>query len=234
MGHFRLEEWADFARDVMAAEEKEAMQSHLDNGCKQCAKAFGTWKHVREAARREASYLPPEGIVRTVKAMGVVHAPDKARPVRLPLAQLLFDSFSSPLAAGVRSTSVAARQLLYGSGDYRMDLRIEPQEDSDKVSLSGQILNSANPDQPVGVLPVILRKGEKVLAESLTNKFGEFQLDFELEGSLQLHADLPQGQVLQIRLVEPVSDGPRGLDATDTIGIKRLLRKAKKSTRKKD
>jgi len=235
MGHFTLEEWANFARDVIAAEEKEDMQTHLDNGCKECANAFRTWKRVREAARREASYLPPEGIVRTVKAMGAIPALGRARPASLPFAELLFDSLSSPLAVGIRSSSVAARQLLYGSGDYRMDLRMEPRDDSDKVLLSGPILNSAKPDLPVGVLPVVLRIGEKVLAESFTNKFGEFQLDFNSEGDVQLCADLPQGQVLRIPLVEPASETAQGESNTsDAVGLKRLLRKRKKSTRKKD
>jgi hypothetical protein len=234
MSHFKLEEWADFVRDVAKEDQKKAMQSHLDNGCNGCAKLFATWKRVQEAGRRESSYQPPESIVRSVKGAGVIHGLPTAHPEKAPIAELLFDSMRSPMAAGVRSNSAVLRQLLYGVGGYRLDLRIEPQENSDKVDLLGQVLNSTDPDKPIGVTPIVLKRGNKVLAESVTNRFGEFQLECDLEGSLQLQADLPHGQVVQIPLVElvsPTSDGKPQPD--DSIGLKRLLRRVEKRTRKK-
>lgn len=234
MRHFSLEKWADFARDVVGAEEKKAMQSHIEGGCKECAKLLVTWKHVQDAARREAANQPPDNIVRTVKAMGAIHGLGSGRPVTSPIAKLLFDSFRSPLPAGVRSTAVNSRQLLYGVGDYRLDIRIEPQEDSDKVVLLGQILNSSEPDRPIGVMSVVLKKGKRVLAESVTNQLGEFQLEFNLESSLQLQAGLPHGELVQIPLVEPAnSKADVEPQSTDSIGVKRLMQKAIKSTKRK-
>jgi len=234
MSHFKLEEWADFVRGVAREEQKKEMQNHLDNGCKGCAKLFATWKRVHEAGRREASYQPPESVVRSVKGAGVIHGLGKGWPVRSPIAELLFDSMSTPVAAGVRSTAVSLRQLLYGVGEYRLDLRIEPQENSDKVALIGQVLNSAHPDQPIGVTSVVLKRGKKVLAESMTNQLGEFQLECELKGSLQLQAGLPHGQVVKVPLVELASGGvEREPETDDSIVLKRLLRRVEKRTRKK-
>jgi hypothetical protein len=234
MSHFKLEEWADFVRDVATQEKKREMQIHLDNGCKGCAKLYATWTRVQEAGRREASYQPPDSIVRSVKGAGVIHGLGRARLEKAPIAELLFDSLRSPIAAGVRSSSATLRQLLYGLGGYMLDLRIEPQENSDKVALLGQVLNSTDPDTPIGVTSVVLRRGNKVLAESVTNRFGEFQLECDLEARLQLHAKLPHGQVVQVPLVELASStAERELQLNDSIGLKKLLRRVEKRTRKK-
>lgn len=234
MKHYESEKWADLARKVMREAERREMQSHLETGCRKCVKLLDTWKHVHEAARREAAYQPPSNVVRTVKGLGAIHGLSKERPAKSPAVKLLFDSFRSPLPAGVRSAALTARQLLFGAGEYRLDLRIEPQEDSDKVALMGQILNSSQPHQPIGVVPVILRRGDKVLAEAMTNEFGEFQLEFDLGSSLQLQADLPRGQVIRFPLVEPVSENVSNRpESKDSIGLTRLLRAARKSTRKK-
>ena len=233
MSHFKLEEWADFVRDVAREEQKKEMQSHLDSGCKGCAKLFATWKRVHEAGRREASYQPPESIVRSVKGAGVIHGLGRGRPEKSPIAELLFDSLRSAATVGVRSTAVTLRQLLYGVGGYRIDLRVEPQENSDRVTLIGQVLNSAKPEQPVGATSLVLKKGKKVVAEAVTNQFGEFQLECDLEGSLHLHAGLPHGQAAKIPLAE-LASGKTGSEpeTSDSKKFKGMQRRAGKRTRK--
>ena len=229
MAHFSLEEWADFARNVVKGEQKAAMQTHLESGCKPCAKVLGTWTRVREAATREKDYQPPESAVRTVKGLGAIHV-----PVKTSLARLLFDSFNNPIAAGVRSASTVARQLLYGVGAYRIDLRLEPRMDSDKVSLVGQILNSADPTKHAAAVPVVLLKGRKVLAESYTNGFGEFHLQCDLEGSLQLLLTLPHGSEVRIPLVEPArASTAQDLEALESYRVTGIVSRKRKSTRKR-
>jgi len=234
MRHFSLEEWADFARGVAGKLEKNVMQTHLETGCKECAKVFNTWKRIHEAARRESAYSPPESVVRTVKGLGAIHGLGKVSRVKSPIPQLLFDSFRSPLPAGVRSDALTARQLLYGLNTYRVDLRIQPQEDSDKVAVVGQILDSSDPDHAIGILHVVLRKGKKIIAESMTNRYGEFHLECDLENCLQLQAGLPHGQVVHIPLVEPIAETvPEAPEVNDSSGVRGFLRRARKSTRKK-
>ncbi|MGB0034352.1 MAG: hypothetical protein WBP79_02630 [Candidatus Acidiferrales bacterium] len=234
MRHFTLEKWADFARDVVGEEEKAQMQTHLKSGCKECGKVAGVWKRIYEAARRENSYNPPDSAVRTVKGQGVIHGVGQDRATKPKFADLLFDSFRSPAMAGVRSVSAAARQLLFGAGEYRLDIRIEPNIDSEKVSLLGQILNSSKPNEGVGEASVTLLRGQTVLAESATNQFGEFHLECDLETSLQLRAKLPHGAVVWIPLVEPAGDkSGEGPDLSDSIGVKKILRAVKKRAKKK-
>ncbi|MHB8540367.1 MAG: hypothetical protein ACYDCD_05420 [Candidatus Acidiferrales bacterium] len=230
MRHFSLEQWADFARDVVGEEKKAAMQAHLESGCKPCADIHREWSHVREVAGREGAYRPPESAVRTVKGMGAIHA----RPAKSGIARLLFDSSRSPVAAGVRSASTIARQLLYGVGSYRIDVRMEPQMDSDKVSLVGQVLNSAEPAKHVGDVPVALLKGRKVVGESQTNAFGEFHLECGLEGRLELRFILPQGMEVRIPLVEPAKGSFAGdLEAVESGKVKRNMSRGRQSTRKR-
>ncbi|HUJ32339.1 MAG TPA: hypothetical protein VLY23_13725 [Candidatus Acidoferrum sp.] len=233
MKHFSTEEWADFARGVADKKQKAAMQSHLEAGCKQCEGVVDMWKKVHDIARRDAQYEPPQAILRTVKAMYAIHG-KPSMAAKAPFATLLFDSFQAPLQAGVRSSAADVRQLLYGSGNHRIDLRLEPQVDSEKISLVGQLLNSANPAATLDAVPVALLRGRRVVAESATNRFGEFHFECELDTNLQLRATLPDGSELSIPLVDPIgSSADDGPETTDSKGLRKLLRGTKKGPRKK-
>jgi hypothetical protein len=231
MKHFTMEAWADFARGVVGKEQESLMQSHLDDGCPRCVSAASLWQRVHATAERQGAAIPPENVVRTVKAMYAARGLAKGHAPQLAIAQLLFDSFRGPQLAGVRSAGLAPRQLLFGEGDHRIDLRLEPQVDSEKVSLVGQILDSTNPGKGLEEISVVLLKGRKVLAEASTNRFGEFHLQCDLESRLELRVKLPQGKEVSIALVEPAS-GPSAevQELADSIGVRKVLRR--RSTKK--
>lgn len=233
MKHFTTEEWADFARNVVAADKKELMESHLESGCKQCSGTADLWKQVQEMAHREASYEPPAGALRTVKAMYGIHREPEMTAATTSLAELLFDSINTPMFVGVRSTAVDVRQLLYGQGDYRLDLRLEPRVDSDRISIVGQLLNSVDPMATLGAIPVALLRGSKVVAETTTNRFGEFDFDTTLEQNLQLRVSIPQGPEFSVPLVDPLAGNDAGTETSDSRSVRKLLRGTKKGTRKK-
>jgi hypothetical protein len=226
MQHYSLEDWTDFARNVAAKGKKAEMQSHLDTGCKPCTKVYSMWQRVSEAAHREAAYEPPRDAVQTVKGLGVIHGLGRAPKKSLNLVQLLFDSFQAPVQAGVRSSAATARQLLYGAGNYRIDLRMEPQADSEKVALVGQVLNAVDPSPTSAPIPVVLFKGSKILSVSRTNSFGEFHLECDLDSDLKLHFRIPSEMEVWIPLVDPArSAAPEPADPT---GVKGLIEKVKK------
>jgi hypothetical protein len=230
MKHFSLTDWADFVRGMAGKGRKEAMQDHLDSGCRECVEVAKTWARVREAAKRERSYEPPESAVRMAKSHLAIHG----KPGRASKVQLLFDSFQNPVIAGIRATATTARQMLYGIGTYRIDLRMEPQMDSDKVSLVGQILNSADPVKTGAHVTVTLLRGSKVLAESQTNRLGEFHLECSLEGQLQLLLALPRDTDVRIPLLVPSESAVTGhLEQTDSEGIKRSTARKREGTRKR-
>jgi len=231
MQHYSLEDWADFARNVAGDGRKLDMQSHLETGCKPCTKLYTLWQRVDVAARRETTYQPPETAVRTVKGLGIIHGMAKPRSAGSKLAELLFDSFRSPLQAGVRSTASASRQLLYRAGDYRIDVRLEPQTDSEKVAVVGQVLDVVDPTKQSPSFPVILLKGKKIVSVSQTNSFGEFSLECELVEDLKLHLKVPTQMDVWIPLVNPTAAFNQKL--SDSKDVKGFTRKARNSTKGK-
>ena len=234
MRHYSMEKWVDFARNVICEDEKAEMQNHLKTGCTECSKELSLWQHMQRVAQRESAYRPVEGAVRTANAMFSNQRGRRPRDVKSGVAALLFDSFHSPLMAGVRSAGSTARQLLYGAADYRIDVRIEPQIDSEKTVLIGQVLNSADPDECLSEVPVTLLKGAKILAECVTSQFGEFQMDCDLAGGFRLAVKLPGQTELSLPLIEPVFK--QGEEVPHPADINRVRRKArikKKGTRTK-
>jgi hypothetical protein len=235
MRHYSLEKWVDFVRGVVQEDEKREMQTHLETGCKQCSKESGMWQRLQQVARRESAYAPSAGAVRIVNAAFLSRPARQLRHAKPAVASLLFDSFRNPLLAGVRSAASASQQLLYGAGDYRIDVRIEPQMDSEKVVIIGQILNSADPDERVSGALVSLIKGRKTVAESVTSQFGEFQIECELAQSFRLAVLLPGAREVSLQLVEPMGNAAGdSMHVAENNRIRRTLRVKKKGTRTKD
>lgn len=231
MRHFSMEQWIDFARNVVGPRERAEMEGHLSEGCKQCSKTLSLLQHVSEAGKREAAYVPPASVVGTVKGTFGIHGPRKAG--RQAIASLLFDSARTPLVAGVRSAAMAERQLLYGVSKYRIDVRIEPQSNSERVALVGQVLNSMAPGESIGAVPVRLCRGRRVLAESMTSPLGEFDVECDLGKGLQLRVRLPKEE-LCLPVVEPTIERNRDiLERYDSKGVKRSPARDRKRTRKK-
>jgi hypothetical protein len=222
MKHFSSEDWADFARDIAEWNPRTLIESHLRIECDECAKALRVWRRVRDAARREAAYGPPDEAVRTVKGNYAIHGERVGRRGRGKIAELLFDTLLGPLPEGVRSLTSTTRQMLFGAGDYRIDVRFESQPE--KLFLFGQVLNSAAPEKQVEAAPVTLLKGRKVLAESQTSRLGEFHLACGPAAGLRLRIGLPYGGDVSIPLLEPAVGKSAGTpNPEDSKGIKRVL-----------
>lgn len=209
------------------------MQVHLQTGCRECEADLAAWMHIKEMAAREKAYQPPAAAVKMAKAASKLHG----EPARPSIARLLFDSFHTPVVAGVRSspTSGQPRQVLYGFDKYRVDLRFEPNFNADEVLLVGQVLNTAESTESLGPITIALTRGGQVLGTARTNEFGEFQLECDLGGRLELQLTLPGGATVKIPMVEP-SASHDAKEPSQPAVAKRLasrLKAKKKSTRKK-
>jgi len=82
MRHFTLDDWTDFARDIVERGKGTAMKSHLEAGCTSCAAVVSLWQRVYMMAGRELAYGPPESVVRHSKATFSLHMASKNRPKR--------------------------------------------------------------------------------------------------------------------------------------------------------
>jgi hypothetical protein len=234
MRHYSLERWVDFARNVaMDENEKQEMQGHLDSGCKQCSKELRMWQQLQRFTQREATYSPAPAAVRIASARLATESAWGPRRSKPTIASVLFDSSSSPLAFGMRSAGNDSQQVLYGAGTYRIDVRVEPQMDSDKVRLIGQVLNSADPEARLSEIPVTLLKGREILVKSTTSQFGEFEIVGELVGGFRLVVMLPGRREVTLPLIDAVS-GSEASGAAHLDASKRVKRKSggkKKGTR---
>jgi hypothetical protein len=169
--HFDDAAWADFVRDLVSPQDRAAMQSHVESGCKKCAGALQLWRTVFQLANEERELSPPDDVVRIAKTQFAALAVLGNQRVRL-----VFDSFLQPSEAAVRG-SVSARQFLFETDELYVDLRLDPQ--AERVSLVGQVMDRAHATQAVQGLPIHLQREPLQLKATNTNQFGEFQFEFE-------------------------------------------------------
>jgi hypothetical protein len=165
----------------------------------------------------------PESTVRLARAIFPVRVQDRPkRGNRLPI-ELIFDSFLVPSPVGLRATWQVGWQGLYRAGDCSVDLRIEPELKSSRAAVIGQITNHVLPELEMGNLPVCLRSGKLVVAETLSNRFGEFQMEYDQQSQLKLCINLRDSKRIQVPLKRFISDQPA--TKSRTVSRKRAAEK---------
>lgn len=186
MKHFGIARWVDFTRDLTPADDRLAMQDHLASGCRDCQAALEFCEKLARICQRVATSAVPEHAVR--KARAIFPAKPLERPrrsFRIPV-ELIYDSFLAPAPAGLRSTWQVGWQALFHAGDCSVDLRVEPELRTSRAAVIGQISNHRLPGTEMGDIPVYLKSGKQVVAETRSNRFGEFQIEYEQQSRLQL------------------------------------------------
>ncbi len=149
------------------------MQQHLDEGCKQCATTLHFWCEVVALACKESALTPPPDAVHLAKGQFALAGSAPNRGVLL-----VFDSLLQPATAGVRGLA-SARQLLYETAEFSIDLRLQPHTEPKLTSVIGQVLSRVRGLHSTNAIPVRLCSHDKSIVETLTNQFGEFHLEFE-------------------------------------------------------
>jgi hypothetical protein len=195
MKHLSTEEWVDFVNQVLTTDRQETMQKHLATGCKRCKDTVSLWQKVSKTAATEASYQPSLDTVRLAKAAFAASGSAQKKKESPSLIEVLFDSFLQPAVAGARSVVIGTRQMLYRADPYQIDIQIEPKQGSNRLLITGQLLDLSNPGIIGRDIQVTLsnHRGHSVIAS--TNQFGEFSGEVENSGDLELsipgHAEEP-------------------------------------------
>lgn len=184
------------------------MQQHIDSGCQKCGDTLQVWQSLLVIAAGEGAVTPPADVVRVVKSQFAAMLPQASRGFHL-----LFDSNLQPITAGIRG-SVSARQFLYETDEYYIDLRLEPRRDTDRACLVGQILTRRGVGHAAEGVAVRVQKGEQPIAETVANRFGEFQLEFDGASDLCISISSKESQEILLPLygVHVKSLEPRDLD----------------------
>jgi len=132
---------------------------------------------------------------------------------RVISARLIFDSFLQPAPAGIRTSQLSGRRFVYQADSLMVDLFLEPpQTDSCRVSLVGQLLDSAKPERQLDILSVALHGRTGPIAVASTNRFGEFHFEFGLEQNVNLEIETAADQWISVVLprLEWVQQGVAG------------------------
>jgi hypothetical protein len=214
--HYAIEQWADFTRGLSTGEELIHMKAHLQSGCSKCRQLSDFTTKLNSTCTHLVRDQVPESTVRLARAIfqpRVYDRPKKGN--RLPI-ELIFDSFLVPSPVGLRATWQVGWQGLYRAGDCSVDLRIEPELKSTRASVIGQITNHVLPELEMGNLPVCLRSGKLVVAETLSNRFGEFQLEYDQQSQLKLCINLQDAKSIQVPLKKFTSDQPASKSRTSS------------------
>jgi len=183
-----FEKMIDHLDGRLAATEASMIEQHLAAGCASC-ESIGEWyRRVKAIAARDDSVEPPGWVLkRAIKAF-MSHRDSYAADVPGQMAAVLvFDSLYRPEIAGVRSTDVADRQLLYSAGGYSVDLQVAWSGGS-LVNLIGQILKEGEQGfESVFGLPLQLVRGGANAASTITDAVGEFRIDGITQGEYDLY-----------------------------------------------
>jgi hypothetical protein len=214
MTHYGIVQWVDFARAVATEEERCAMAEHLATGCPECVQ-LAVFCEALARVCQGMSHPTPASAERL--ALSICPSLSSMRPRRLfriPL-ELIFDSSLAPAPAGLRSTWQVGWQALYRAGDCSLDVRIEPDLRSSRAALIGQVSNYALPELQMAGMTVYLKSGRQVIAETRSNRFGEFQIEYVQQRRLQLCIHLDGGSrciVAPLRRI--AAEGPGGARLT--------------------
>jgi hypothetical protein len=153
----------------------------------------------------------PDEAVRAARSIFAAHTrrPPK-RSFRIPI-EVIFDSFLVPAPAGLRASWQVGWQALYHAGECSLDLRVEPELHTCRAAIIGQVSNHQSPEAAMADLAVCLKSGRVVVAETRSNRFGEFQMEYEQQKRLQLYVYLDGGsRCIQVPLKRFVAETPVG------------------------
>lgn len=200
--HYSPEEWVDFAMDQTPSSQKVEMQHHLEAGCQPCAQLLSLWTRVGQIAAREQSLHPPDSAVHHVRAAfaSLSKAQNAEHTPLIP--RLAFDSLWQPALAGIRSAYSGPRKLLYKTKDITIEMHVEAESKSERMTLTGQLTIGSLQGQALRPIPVVISGENGKVASTLTNTFGEFHLSYLPESNLQITFALAGGQTAVI----PIDD----------------------------
>jgi hypothetical protein len=184
--HYGIVEWMAFARGVVPPAKQERMSEHLHEGCADCQGAADFFERLVSVCRDMIADDASDALIQRAQSIWPRSTPRQAESaVRIPV-ELLYDSSLAPAAVGLRASEVAGCHILYRAGDYSLDLHVEPEARSSRISVIGQIMKLNSERVEMSNITVALKWGTTRIAETLSNQFGEFQIGCEQRKQMQL------------------------------------------------
>lgn len=206
--HYELTEWTDYVRGLVDHDRGAEMAAHLA-GCAACRELAAWQARVATVAGRDRGFEPPAWIVERAVA---IYPPRRESPFAgLPhwLATLTSGDWLVPLPAGVRGTAVA-RSGTFEAAGYSIEIRAERDDRSRQTQLVGQIAATA-PRTTVASLDIVLVDDQRVVAQTTSNEFGEFEFACGMRRSMALQIPVDGAtRRVDVPLRALLSDGVEG------------------------
>jgi len=202
MSHFADETWFDYVRNLLPPDQKQAMTTHLNEDCAECNERYNIWKRVFDTVTRESRYSPqPSDVTRVTAAFEKYQR--SRRPSTGVLATLVFDSLHNAAPAGFRSVLAHARHLLYEANNWTIALRLKA-EPGNQVSLVGHVTQTGASSVTEGSdLEVTVSRGDTLIAQTISNNVGEFDLEYQNLDALRLRLRFSDEYGLEVDLPAP-------------------------------
>src|SRR6266850_1233233 len=179
MKRFKVLECSDLVNHAASDIRRRALGQHRGTLRKRYVEAVAPWQKLVKAAFATAGFA-----ARRQETRGLI--------------QQLYDSFSHPAPAGIRSAGMRIRQMLYRAEPYQIDLHIELQQERNRLVISGQLVDLSHPEMVGRDVRVTLSDGRESVANTVTNQFGEFRGEIENSGDLELSLLPPTGKPIVI------------------------------------
>jgi hypothetical protein len=209
MPQFGAFEWIDTRSQLASDDRRKEMEPNLAKDRKERPEKETLWQKVAKAAAAEASYQLPPQKVRAVKSAFTMTGRSSGRQKTSGLLQLLYDSFSQPALAGVRSGSMRTRQMLYRADPYQIDLQVELEPEQNRLVITGQLVDLSHPEMVGREVDVTISDGHESVVNTITNQFGEFRGEVKNSGNLEITLIGRTGKPIAILLrgpLDPLAD----------------------------
>ena len=205
MNDLDIIQWCDFVRGVLDPETAARMQERLNAGSEKTRRMVLLLNRVAEVGRADAHMTIPEYALRSVKSIGSVQRSRVAEEPRKSILRFLpfeitFDSLGLPAPAGARYVQSSHRQITFRAEDFTVDIRLEHESGPNGTVVVGQLLRHQREVRPVPGIPVLVLSDGRIVGNSLTSRFGEFQAEGLPRAALSLSLLVSEGECIDLPL----------------------------------
>jgi hypothetical protein len=164
--HISIEALFESARLSVALDSSSKL--HVD-ACPQCRATLSWMQGTAVLGAHELNYEPPASAMDSVLRIG---QPGYLKRFRnFAVASLTFDSLSSPIAAGVRRTESASREMTYSADDVEIAVSLRRGE-NESLTVMGQVMSKTSGGHAGGYVDLVLN-GDHI-ASTPVSEWGEF------------------------------------------------------------
>jgi hypothetical protein len=178
MTEFDITQWSDFVRGLVDDDTAKTMRKALSEGKSRDRRTVELLREVAEVGAFDSKLEIPEHALRGAKAIGSLRRPEAEKErglLRYLPFRLTFDSLLQPAAVGTRNLHAQDRQMIFESEGYTVEVRIEREADPATTALVGELLAHGESPRPASRVPVLIKAGDRIVAQTSTGRFGEFQ-----------------------------------------------------------